>query len=265
MNNLAIVESLTFDDVLLVPQYSEVIPRDVSLKTRLTNNIELSIPIISAAMDTVTESQMAISLAREGGLGIIHRNMTPERQAEEIDRVKRSESGIITNPIYINPETEVEEAEKIMAKYKISGLPVVDKNRKLIGIVTNRDLRFVTSCTDKVKKYMISKNIITAPIGTTLKEAQEILHKYRIEKLPIVDENFKLKGLITIKDIMKIKKYPNASKDKKGRLLVGAAIGVGEDTFYRLELLLKNEVDVVAIDTAHGHSKKVIETLLVTS
>ncbi len=256
-----IEESLTFDDVLLVPQYSEIMPKDADLLTEPVRGIKIKLPILSAAMDTVTESDMAISLAREGGLGIIHRNMTPERQAEEVDRVKRSESGIITNPIYIFPDSTLSEAEAIMSKYRISGLPVVDKNMKLIGIVTNRDLRFVSSMDDKVKKYMVSEKIITAPMGTTLEEAQEILHKYRIEKLPIVDENGILKGLITIKDIMKIRKYPQASKDDKGRLLVGAAIGVGDSAIQRTKLLLEAEVDVVAIDTAHGHSKKVIETL----
>ncbi len=254
-------ESLTFDDVLLVPQYSEIIPREVDLTTEVVKGIKVRLPILSAAMDTVTESHMAISLAREGGLGIIHRNMSPQKQAEEVDRVKRSESGIITNPIYIYPESTLQEAEDIMAKYRISGLPVVDKNMKLIGIITNRDMRFVSSMEDKVKNYMVSEKIITAPVGTTLKEAQEILHKYRIEKLPIVDENGILKGLITIKDIMKIRKYPQASKDKKGRLLVGAAVGVGEDALSRIKLLIEAEVDVVAIDTAHGHSKRVMDTL----
>ncbi len=261
MDREDIKESLTFDDVLLVPQYSEIMPKDVDLLTEPVRGIKIRLPILSAAMDTVTESDMAISLAREGGLGIIHRNMTPEKQAEEVDRVKRSESGIITNPIYIFPDSTLSEAEAIMSKYRISGLPVVDKNMKLIGIVTNRDLRFVSSMDDKVKEYMVSENIITAPVGTTLEEAQEILHKYRIEKLPIVDKNGILKGLITIKDIMKIRKYPQASKDDKGRLLVGAAIGVGESAIQRAKLLLEAEVDVVAIDTAHGHSKKVLETL----
>ncbi len=261
MDREDIKESLTFDDVLLVPQYSEIMPKDVDLLTEPVRGIKIRLPILSAAMDTVTESDMAISLAREGGLGIIHRNMSPERQAEEVDRVKRSESGIITNPIYIFPDSTLSEAEAIMSKYRISGLPVVDKDMKLIGIVTNRDLRFVSSMDDKVKEYMVSEKIITAPVGTTLEEAQEILHKYRIEKLPIVDKNGILKGLITIKDIMKIRKYPQASKDDKGRLLVGAAIGVGESAIQRAKLLLEAEVDVVAIDTAHGHSKKVLETL----
>lgn len=261
MNNLKISESLTFDDILLTPQYSEIMPKDVNLSTEIIKGITIKIPILSAAMDTVTEASMAISLAREGGLGIIHRNMSPEKQAEEVDKVKRSESGIIINPIFIYPDSTLQEAEDIMAKYKISGLPVVDKNRKLIGIITNRDMRFVTSMNDKVKDYMVSENIVTAPVGTTLKEAQEILHKYRIEKLPIVDENMILKGLITIKDIMKIRKYPQASKDKKGRLLVGAAVGVGKPALKRARLLIDAEVDLVVIDTAHGHSKKVMDTL----
>ena len=261
MDSLDIKESLTFDDVLLVPQYSEIMPKDVDLTTEVVRGIKIKLPILSAAMDTVTESEMAISLAREGGLGIIHRNMPPEKQAEEVDKVKRSESGIITNPIYIYPDSTLQEAENIMSKYRISGLPVVDEHMKLIGIITNRDMRFVKSMNDKVKNYMVSEKIITAPVGTTLKDAQEILHKYRIEKLPIVDENGILKGLITIKDIMKIRKYPQASKDKKGRLLVGAAIGVGENALARVKLLMEAEVDVVAIDTAHGHSKKVIDTL----
>ncbi len=261
MDTPDIRESLTFDDVLLVPQYSEIMPKDVDLEVEIIKGIKVKLPILSAAMDTVTESQMAISLAREGGLGIIHRNMSPERQAEEVDKVKRSESGIITNPVYIYPDSTLQEAEVIMSKYKISGLPVVDKNMKLVGIITNRDMRFVSSMEDKVKNYMVSERLITAPLGTTLKDAQEILHKYRIEKLPIVDKNGILKGLITIKDIMKIRKYPNASKDEKGRLLVGAAIGVGEGAIERTKLLIEAEVDVVAIDTAHGHSKKVIQTL----
>ncbi len=261
MEPFNIKESLTFDDVLLVPQYSEIMPKDVDLTTEVAKGIKIKLPILSAAMDTVTESDMAISLAREGGLGIIHRNMPPRRQAEEVDRVKRSESGIITNPIYISPESTLQDAENIMSKYRISGLPVVDEHMKLIGIITNRDMRFVKSMNDKVKNYMVSEKIITAPVGTTLEDAQEILHKYRIEKLPIVDENGILKGLITIKDIMKIRQYPQASKDKKGRLLVGAAIGVGENAITRVKLLIEAEVDVVAIDTAHGHSKKVIDTL----
>ncbi len=261
MDTPDIRESLTFDDVFLVPQYSEIMPKDVDLEVEIIKGIKVKLPILSAAMDTVTESQMAISLAREGGLGIIHRNMSPERQAEEVDKVKRSESGIITNPVYIYPDSTLQEAEAIMSKYRISGLPVVDKNMKLVGIITNRDMRFVSSMEDKVKNYMVSERLITAPLGTTLEDAQEILHKYRIEKLPIVDENGILKGLITIKDIMKIRKYPDASKDEKGRLLVGAAIGVGEGAIKRTKLLIEAEVDVVAIDTAHGHSKKVIQTL----
>lgn len=261
MNNKNIRETLTFDDILLVPKYSEIMPKDVDLETYITKDIKLNIPIMSAAMDTVTESKMAISLAREGGIGIIHRNISSRKQADEVDRVKRSESGIIINPIYIYLETTIREAKSIMSKYKISGLPVVNKNMKLIGIITNRDLRFVTSLEGKVKDYMVSKNLITASVGTTLPEAIEILQQYKIEKLPLVDDKMKLKGLITIKDIMKIKEYPNACKDDKGRLRVGAAIGVGKDAIKRAELLMEAGVDLIVIDTSHGHSKKVIETL----
>ncbi|MCD6427489.1 MAG: IMP dehydrogenase [Caldisericaceae bacterium] len=262
MKSKSIKESLTFDDVLLVPRYSEIMPTEANLQTYITDKVKLNIPIISAAMDTVTESRMAISLAREGGIGIIHRNMDAKRQAEEVDKVKKSESGIITDPIYVHPDTTVSEAETMMAKYRISGLPVVDRNMKLLGIVTNRDLRFVTSSKESVKDYMTSgKNLITAPVGTSLPEAKEILQKYKIEKLPLVDKEMKLKGLITIKDIMKKIKYPNACKDEKGRLCVGAAIGVGEDALHRAKLLLEAGVDVLVIDTAHGHSKKVLATL----
>ena len=261
MKSKSIKESLTFDDVLLVPKYSEIMPAEANLQTYIADKVKLNIPIISAAMDTVTESRTAISLAREGGIGIIHRNMDAKEQADEVDKVKKSESGVIIDPIYVHPGTTVSEADAIMGKYRISGLPVVDSNMKLLGIVTNRDLRFVTSSKGNVKDYMTSENLITAPVGTSLSEAKEILQKYKIEKLPLVDKEMKLKGLITIKDIMKRIKYPDACKDEKGRLRVGAAIGVGKNAAHRAKLLLEAGVDVLVIDTAHGHSKKVLGTL----
>lgn len=251
-------EGLTFDDVLLVPRKSDVLPRDVSLKTRLSEKIELSIPIISAGMDTVTESRMAIAMAREGGLGIIHKNMSIERQAEEVDRVKRSESGVITNPFSLTPDHTVNDAEKLMAKYRISGVPIVNENDKLVGIITNRDLRFIEDYSIRIAEVMTKENLITAPVGTTLKEAEKILQKYKIEKLPLVDENGVLKGLITIKDIEKVIEYPNAAKDSQGRLIVGAAVGVTEDTLERAQALVDAGVDVLVVDTAHGHSVGVL-------
>lgn len=251
---------LTFDDVLLLPAKSDVLPKDVDISTKLTRNITLNIPIISAAMDTVTEAELAIAIAREGGLGIIHRAMSPQKQALEVDKVKKSESGMIVDPITIAPDALISEALVLMERYKISGVPVTLKG-KLVGILTNRDLRFETNLKKKVSEVMTKEKLITAPVGTTLEKAKKILHEYKIEKLPIVDDDFNLKGLITIKDIEKRRKYPNACKDRLGRLRVGAAVGVGEEALYRVELLVKAGVDVIAIDTAHGHSKAVINTL----
>ncbi len=252
---------LTFDDVLLLPSKSDVLPKDVDVSTHLTRNIKLNIPIISAAMDTVTESGLAIAIAREGGLGIIHRAMPPEKQALEVDKVKKSESGMIVDPITIDPDAPISGALSLMERYRISGVPVTIKG-KLVGILTNRDLRFETNFKKKVSEIMTKDRLITAPIGTTLEKAKKLLHEYKIEKLPIVDDDFNLKGLITIKDIEKKKKYPNACKDRLGRLRVGAAIGVGEEALHRAELLIKSGVDIIAIDTAHGHSKSVIETII---
>ncbi|GAB6075966.1 IMP dehydrogenase [Desulfurobacterium crinifex] len=254
-----IKEALTFDDVLLLPNYSEVLPTQVDVRTKLTKRITLNIPIMSAAMDTVTESELAIAIAREGGIGIIHKNLSIEEQAEEVDRVKRSESGMIVKPVTVSPDQTIAEAEALMRKYKISGLPVTDENGKLLGIITNRDIRFVKDYSKKIKEVMTKENLKTAPVGTTLEEAKEILHKYKIEKLPVVDEKGYLKGLITIKDIEKKEKYPNACKDDLGRLMVGAAIGVGPEGLRRAEALIEAGVDVIVIDTAHGHSKGVIE------
>ncbi|MEK6652345.1 MAG: IMP dehydrogenase, partial [Nitrospirota bacterium] len=251
---------LTFDDVLLVPAKSDILPRDVDISTSLTKKIKINIPLLSAAMDTVTESELAISIAREGGIGIIHRAMSPQRQASEVDRVKKSESGMIIDPVTISPEKPISDAMALMEKYKISGVPVT-VNGRLVGILTNRDLKFETGMTKRVSEVMTRKKLITASVGTDLDAAKEILHKYKIEKLPIVDKDFNLKGLITIKDIEKRRKYPHACKDKVGRLRVGAAIGVGEDSLFRADLLVKAGVDVIAIDTAHGHTTSVIEVL----
>ncbi|MCX7846296.1 MAG: IMP dehydrogenase [Dictyoglomaceae bacterium] len=254
-------EALTFDDVLLVPAYSELTPKEISVDTYLTERIHLNIPILSSAMDTVTEARMAVAMAREGGLGVIHRNLSILKQAEEVDKVKRSEHGMITDPIYLYPHQTVGDALSLMAKYHISGLPVVESNGKLVGIVTNRDLRFEIDMNKKVSEVMTKENLIVAQVGITIDSAKEILQKYKIEKLPIVDKDFRLKGLITIKDIQKMKQYPNSAKDEKGRLLVGAAIGVGQEAIERAKTLLEAEVDVIVIDTAHGHSKKVLETV----
>jgi len=251
---------LTFDDVLLMPAMSEVLPKEVDVSTLLTKNIRINIPIVSAAMDTVTESELAMAVAREGGIGIIHRAMSPERQKAEVDKVKKSESGMIRDPITIPPDAPISEALGLMEKYRISGVPVTEQG-KLIGIITNRDLRFETQFNKKVSIVMTKEKLITASVGTDLDMAQRILHKYKIEKLPIVDKNNVLKGLITIKDIEKRKKYPNACKDTLGRLCVGAAIGTGEDALFRAEMLKKAGVDVIVIDTAHGHTKSVLETL----
>lgn len=253
-------EGLTFDDVILIPARSAVMPRDVSLKTRLTRNIQIQIPIISAAMDTVTESRLAIALAREGGMGIVHRALSVERQAAEIDQVKKSESGMIVDPITISPGQRLHEALKLMKQYRISGIPVTE-NGKLVGILTNRDLRFESRMNLKVSEVMTKENLITAPEGTTLEEARKTLHKNRIEKLPVVNHRFELKGLITIKDIEKKIKYPHACKDSFGRLRVGGAVGIGGDSKDRVDALIKAGADLIIVDTAHGHSIAVLETI----
>ena len=252
---------LTFDDVLLVPQKSEVLPANVCLKTNLTKNIVLNIPIVSAAMDTVTESKMAIALAREGGLGFIHKNMSIEAQAAEVDLVKRNESGMISNPVTLSEDATTAEAFALMARFKISGLPVVDKDNKLVGIITNRDLKYTEPSDARVSTLMTSKNLVTANPGVTLKDAEKILWENRIEKLPIVDKDGKLVGLITSKDIDNAINYPNACKDSKGRLRCGAAVGVGADTMDRVKALVAAGVDVITVDSAHGHSKNIIETV----
>lgn len=256
-------EGLTFDDVLLVPAASEVLPKEVDLSVQLTDKIRLNLPIISAGMDTVTEAKMAISMARQGGIGIVHKNMSIEEQAEQVEQVKRSENGVITNPFYLTPEHQVFDAEHLMGKYRISGVPIVNNEEelKLVGIITNRDMRFIEDYSGEIKDFMTKDDLVTAPVGTTLGEAEKILQKYKIEKLPIVDGEGILKGLITIKDIEKVIEFPKAAKDTQGRLLVGAAIGVTSDTMLRLEQLVKAEVDVIVIDTAHGHSKGVIDTV----
>ncbi len=256
-----IIEGLTFDDVLLVPQKSEVTPNMIELKTQLTKKISLNIPLMSAAMDTVTEAQMAIAMAREGGIGIIHKNMSIEQQKLEVEKVKRSENGVITDPFFLSPNHTLKDADALMGRYKISGVPITDENGKLLGIITNRDLRFETDFSRKIDDVMTKTDLITAPEGTTLDEAQEVLRANKIEKLPIVDKNGILKGLITIKDIEKAVKYPNAAKDDVGRLLAGAAIGVTSDVLDRVEALVSANVDVVVLDSAHGHSKNIMETL----
>jgi len=255
-------EGLTFDDVLLIPGHSEILPKDISVSTQLTSNIKLEIPIMSAGMDTVTETRMAIAVAREGGIGVIHKNMPIEEQARMVDRVKRSEHGVITDPFFLSPDNKIQEALNIMEHYRISGVPIT-VGSKLVGIITNRDIRFETDFDQPIKNVMTSEKLVTAPVGTSMEEAMDILRKYKIEKLPLVDDNFNLMGLITIKDIEKTYKYPNAAKDKKGRLLVGAAVGVTRDTYERVEALKKAGVDVIVIDTAHGHSTNVID--MVTS
>lgn len=251
---------LTYDDVVLVPAKSQVLPTEVDTRTRLSRNIHLNIPIVSAAMDTVTEARLAIAMAQEGGIGIVHRVLSPADQAAEIDRVKKSESGMILDPITISPDQTIRDARDLMAKYRISGIPVT-KGGKLVGILTNRDLRFETRMELKVSQVMKRDKLITAPEGTSLEKAREILHEHRIEKLPVVNKQFELKGLITIKDIEKRIKYPNACKDAHGRLRVGAALGVGPDTRDRVDLLVKAGVDVVVVDTAHGHSQAVLDTV----
>jgi IMP dehydrogenase len=254
-------EALTYDDVLLVPAKSSVLPREVSVRTRLTRNIELNIPLISAAMDTVTESEMAIAIAREGGIGILHKNMPIGRQVEEADRVKRSESGMILHPVTVQPNQKVGDVLSLMNKYKISGVPVVDGSQKLLGIITNRDLRFEPDEDQPVAAIMTKDNLVTAPLGTTLAQAERILQKHKVEKLPVVDQRGILKGLITFKDIQKKRKHPDACKDKHGRLRVGAAVGVTADTVDRVAALIKAGVDLIVVDTAHGHSQGVLQTV----
>ena len=259
-NEKFIKEGLTFDDVLLIPAKSDVTPNMIDIKTNLTKTIKLNTPIMTAAMDTVTESRMAIAIAREGGIGIIHKNMPVEKQVDEVDKVKRSENGVIVNPFFLSPEDTVSNADGLMGKFRISGVPIVE-NGKLVGIFTNRDLRFISDPNQPIGEVMTKDNLITAPVGTTLDQAQEILRKNKIEKLPLVDENGYLKGLITIKDIEKSVQYPHTARDAGGRLLCGAAIGVTPDVLDRAGALIKAQVDVLVLDSAHGHSKNIIETL----
>ena len=256
-------EGYTFDDVLLIPAESHVLPNDVDLQVQLVKNLLLKIPLMSASMDTVTDSTMAIAIARQGGLGVIHKNMSIEAQAEEVHKVKRSESGVILNPFFLTPKHSVQEAEKLMAKYHISGVPIVESfdNQKLVGILTNRDLRFITDYSIEIEEVMTKEPLITAPVGTSLKEAESILQRHKIEKLPLVDEKGNLSGLITIKDIEKVIEFPNSAKDKHGRLLVAAAVGITSDTFERTKALLEAGADAIVIDTAHGHSEGVIRKI----
>ncbi|MFC7787311.1 MULTISPECIES: IMP dehydrogenase [unclassified Rossellomorea] len=253
-------EGLTFDDVLLLPAKSEVLPKDVNISVELTDSIKLNVPVISAGMDTVTEAEMAIAMARQGGLGIIHKNMSIEQQAEQVDKVKRSESGVISDPFFLTPDHQVFSAEHLMGKYRISGVPIVnnEQEQKLVGILTNRDLRFIQDYSIQISDVMTKENLVTAPVGTTLEEAEKILQQYKIEKLPLIDQEGTLKGLITIKDIEKVIEFPNSAKDDQGRLLVGAAVGISKDTMTRVEHLVKAHVDVIVIDTAHGHSAGVL-------
>jgi IMP dehydrogenase len=259
--NKFVSEGLTYDDVLLIPAYSEVLPREVNTSTYLTKKIKLNVPIVSAAMDTVTESELAIAIAQNGGIGMLHKNMSIVRQAEEVRKVKRSESGMIQDPVTLHPEATLAEAFALMKEFKIGGIPIIDKNQQLLGILTNRDIRFQKDLKLKVKTVMTTANLITAPAGTDLIKAELILQKHKIEKLPVVDKKGKLTGLITYKDIQKFKNFPQACKDEQGRLRVGAAVGVTSDTIERVTALVNAGVDVIAIDTAHGHSKGVIETL----
>jgi IMP dehydrogenase/GMP reductase len=254
-DNLIVGEGLTFDDVLLIPGHSKVHPRDTDVGTQLTRSIRLAIPLLSAAMDTVTESRMAIALAREGGLGIIHKNLPVERQALEVDRVKRSESGMIQNPITLRPGANLRDAHELMARFSISGVPIVEEDDRLVGIITNRDLQFEEDLDRSVQEVMTQEELVTAPLGTTLSQAERILHKHRIEKLPVVNEDGTLAGLITVKDIVKRRQFPNASKDERGRLLVGAAIGASGSDLERAQALVDAGVDLMVIDTAHGHSE----------
>lgn len=256
-------EGLTFDDVLLIPAKSEVLPRDVDLSVQLTPSLKLNIPIMSAGMDTVTEAELAIAIARQGGLGVIHKNMSIEQQAEQIDKVKRSERGVITDPFYLTPEHQVFDAEHLMGKYRISGVPVVNnpEDQKLVGIITNRDMRFIQDYSIKISDVMTKDNLVTASVGTTLKEAEGILQKHKIEKLPLVDDHGVLKGLITIKDIEKVIEFPKSAKDDQGRLIVAGAVGVTGDSMLRVKKLVEKNVDAIVVDTAHGHSKGVLETV----
>ena len=256
-------KGFTFDDVLLIPAESHVLPNEVNMQTKLAKNLTLNIPIITAAMDTVTESQMAIAIARAGGLGIIHKNMSIKAQAEEVRKVKRSENGVIIDPFFLTPDNTVSEAEDLMQRYRISGVPIVEtlENRQLIGIITNRDMRFISDYNQPISAHMTSKDLVTAPVGTDLETAERILHEHRIEKLPLVDEEGRLSGLITIKDIEKVIEFPNAAKDEFGRLLVAAAVGVTSDTFERAEALFEAGADAIVIDTAHGHSAGVLRKI----
>ena len=254
-------EGLTFDDVLLIPAESDVLPSDVDISTRLTKNITLNTPVLTAAMDTVTECRMAIAIAREGGIGVIHKNMPIEVQKAEVDKVKRSENGVITNPFFLSPENTVTEADALMHKYKISGVPVCDENGRLVGILTNRDMRFITDYSVKIKEVMTKDGLVTSHVGTTLDEAKQILMKHKIEKLPIVDDNGYLKGLITIKDIEKTVKYPNSARDSMGRLLCGAAIGATADVLDRASALIEAGADLLVLDSAHGHSKNILKSV----
>jgi len=260
MLEATIKEGLTFDDVLILPSRSTVIPADADVTTRLSRNIELKIPLVSAAMDTVTESRMAIALAQQGGIGIIHRNLPISVQAEEVDKVKRHESGMVVDPITVRPQEKIYKAIELMHKYKISGLPITDENNKLLGIITNRDIRFETRLNLAVEKVM-TRELVTVPLGTSLEEAEKLFHKHKIEKLLMVDDQLHLKGLITYKDILKRIQYPNAAKDQLGRLRVGAAVGIGVDTMERAEALIQAKVDILIVDTAHGHSQRVLDTV----
>src|SRR5438128_10355069 len=260
MIHFPVPEALTFDDVLLLPARSDVVPATASTQTQLTREISLNIPIVSAAMDTVTESHMAIALAQQGGIGIVHRNLTIDQQANEVDKVKRSESGMIVDPVTMHATDKVSDALEVMRKYKISGVPITD-NGKLVGILTNRDLRFETRFDIPIDKVMTKKNLITVPVGTTLEDAEKILHEHRVEKLLVVDDKYNLKGLITVKDIQKKLKYPNAAKDEHGRLRVGAAIGATGDFLERAQEMAKAKVDALAIDSAHGHTSRVVDAI----
>lgn len=259
-NEKFLKEGFTFDDVLLIPAKSDILPADIAVNTRLSKNISLNIPLMTAAMDTVTEARMAIAIAREGGVGVIHKNMSIENQADQVDRVKRSENGVIVNPFFLSPDHLVRDASELMAKYKISGVPIC-REGKLVGILTNRDMRFLTDFSQKIEEVMTKDNLITAPIGTTLEQAQDILRRFRIEKLPLVDENGLLKGLITIKDIEKAVKYPNSARDNSGRLLCAAAIGATSDVMERVAALVEAQVDALVLDSAHGHSTNILKTI----
>src|ERR1700747_300852 len=261
MIHFPVPEALTFDDVLLLPARSDVVPAQANTQTQLTRNIRLNIPVVSAAMDTVTESHMAIAIAQQGGLGIIHRNLSIEQQANEVDKVKRSESGMIVDPVTMSPDAKVSDALEVMRKYKISGVPITQKDGRLVGILTNRDLRFETRFDIPIRNVMTKDHLITVPVGTTLEEAEKILHEHRVEKLLVVDDKHNLKGLITVKDIQKKLKYPNAAKDSHGRLRVGAAIGAHGDFLERAQELFRTKVDVIAIDSAHGHSTRVLDAI----